>query len=509
MNRREFIKLGGYTLLSATWLTASGRLPPQVYTDGKSLIDDDLDQKIIDTAHYRELFQLPSLPDELKEEQNAAPRDLEKFTTTFENNLPSFMSSYGERVKQLSSIIFGPLSEGIVRSVTMNPSLTSYASFEQETRELTLSRNIHTGHPIDNGFLDIFMHEVAGHGSDLRNTKGLFSAPDRIRGAHGKSRALSQALLVEGQFLHHPGDQMLPKIQLGLAMSIGQKYVDKSIQDYIKSGMDNLLNALDQKAKEKGIKKEDLRFTRRTCVELGSELFYNVLTKRIILTGELYDSYVNTVEGALDEIYAEMVRYSILYPEKIFYNREIIEGVTEELSTLYRKPIDLVELREKIIEVPDEILRKFNEENDFLKNQEKLNAIMTPEQKEQMKQETKRLEQMDIDFEKLTTEATLPESFYEFSQEIIDTMQRYANALTKVYTMHPEIKTALTNDLLFDPNLHVWDTMEIASAANPNRIWNCINDPHYEFEVEGMDVIHYNIEWLEWFIQSDAFGTKP
>ena len=513
LTRREFLGLIPVTAGSVLLGTKVGKWLMETYEDKiveqilKTKLSSETEKMLPEIVTYREMLGLEGLPTEVVtclltgEKWPSNPK-------RFVNTLPTKNQSYGMRISEVIQELFGNNCTQLVKEARMDPDHPWGISFNPNLRACNVSESIHDI-SIENDFTDYVLHEAVGHGSDPA-LKGIKYPPETlVKVEHGKWRALSQALSIEEQFFKHPGDLTYPLLKRDVGETVGRFMVDTEKDSSItadKQGLKLVEQAITSIARKRGKRPEELKYNKSVCAELGEELIALRTNGKITFAGGLKEQYQTKLEGACQEIYAEMVKYSLLYPDKINDNRNVIEGVAEVISAIKGSETDIETLRKQTSQVSREVIERNAAEKALLLDYESpsVSTTLTLEEEEIMQQEQGQFESRELAFENFVTQGALPEGL-NVTEKQKDLVSNFASLVHKVIQRYPMLKDTFTQkyNLSFDPEVHIWEIREIEVAIDSGFIWNLIASVNIDDQISNE--IKYKIEVLEKFVSAPAF----
>lgn len=471
---------------------------------------------------YRSVLQLPGLPRELGSEEalNAAINyDRNAEFPDFSLELPEHEKSFAMRTQDVLAKVFGKDFNRLIDSVTANGQ-PGHQEFNSVSRNINLTVNLHEMYNLDGEFDGLVLHE-GQHGIHPALHKGLYPLDQLVKVSHGIWRALSKTASYEKNLY---GGLIFPLVKRQITEAIAKKFVeDINLQGQVDlRGYSHITSLLSEIAVRKGVKIEQLKFSKKVCAELGEKLFDLILSGEITLQGDLQSEWVRMMESGMVEIIADMFKAAILSPEKIGHDKEVIGGVEEMMSAVQGRKVTVNEVRELLKEVPGDIVIRHESERAFLYPESPMVqdtvlidetpvAVPTFTSEELTEiQEYQETQQETLDFfNEFVTYSELPDYYSEtLTTDQQNTMAEYGKAVSAVYAQYPTIFEAVSgHNMSFDPELHIWETREIAVATDPNVIWNLLSDPG--LVPDYLDRIKARTEVLVSFINNEAaFGTN-
>lgn len=486
-------------------------------------IPNDLEQLISEILNYRKRYQLSGLPKELNDEAlDAAFKYDEKAAFPgFEVDLPEYEESYGMRTKNILTDVFGPEFNRLIYRV-VHSGQPGHQEFDPGLRNINLTVNLHQSYKMDSIFDMLILHE-GQHGINPALKNGLYDLDTLVRVSHGMWRALQKTFNYENNLYY---GLILPDIKKSLAEHIAHKFVDDNDMNGLVDlrGYSFITSAMAKIAAEKGVPLKDLKFSKSVCAQLGDELFHKVVSGDITLKGELQQKWQELIEADFSEIIADMFKYALLDPDKIGNDPDIIGGVEEMIAAIRGvKKVNIEDVRAKLSEYRPEVLVRYESEKAFLDglNGQAPNQVVvdstpysvptfTTEEIAQSQEQINQQQTITDAFKYFVTSGFLPEYYSEtLTTDQISIMNNYGQALSEVYETYPTLfEGRSAHNMSFDPELHIWQTRDIAVAADDSVIWNLLEDPTLLTE-DYMKNMTKRTEVLVNFINNeDAFGTN-
>ncbi len=515
MSRRAFLKVFGVTAGAAgAWVISSSiaQFLPEVhaYSIPKQIENSDLSNEskkmMSEIIKFRVSLGLEGLPAEVIPgllKKDVWKPEQEDFT----NLLPEKNKSYGIRIDELTRILFGKNSRRLVKGVRQDPSSPYGITFDTNARECLLDEDIHRI-PIEKDFTDFVLHEAAGHGSDP--SLNLPLPPDiLIKTEYGKWMALSQCLSIEGQFLNHPNDLMFPLLKTSIGEKIGRTITENlNISGLMHEENTGIVNQeITKIARARGKSIEDLKFNKKACKEIGEVLISLLRSGQIKFTGSLKKVFTDGMEKVCVEIYAEMVKYAVMYPNLIGQNLNITMGIENVFSAIQERPVNIEVLRGLIKQPGKDVLDRYVLEKTFLAKRPNESAdiqTLTEKQQERARQEQEDFQRRNKAFKDFLDRGHIPGSLDVHSDQI-ESVAKFAKLTSRIVNKYPMLKDTHIQqyDNLFDPNLHIWEIKEIERAMDTGFIRDLTADSN----VSNHDLtqIINNNKILEKFVNSEAF----
>lgn len=329
------------------------KLNPRLY---EYLCDDEQEGEFVwEAVAYREKLGLLGFPLELvdydpltaDERWELAPRE-------FVNQLPAANWKVGELMREFLLTVLGKDAPRLVHKVAIaqdGASLSFVQSDESRFVELPLFYS-----PLDpTTFVLDLGHEAIGHPVD--SVHGQYPAKKHFRVVAAKWQMLSQAFEIKGQFFNHPDDDVRPKLFAALGKAAGWEYIHNGDFSSL-PGAARVAQKIFATRDERGQTFLPIYFNKSFCLRLGEKLFGEVRKAETFLQ----PTYEATLDWALGEIFAEMMKWSLV-PATIFLpgetgnrttvsdiqaNPVLTDGVEKILALLHEKKVDINQIRVQI-----------------------------------------------------------------------------------------------------------------------------------------------------------------
>lgn len=469
----------------------------------------DLDE----IARHRESISLSGLPRYLSMSRliEAANSSWESAAPSIQNNIPNAHKSSADQAIRHINLMLGSNAGRFVSSVSTDLDVVTAGTFDRNSREMAIDT---ANDPNSDKFGFISAHETT-HSWDpglINPDTPIYPLDKLVKVSHGISRILSRSTKIEGMFFNNPTAYNIPFIKKCIGEGVGRAFIqDPRLTDQVdNNGHLIILRKLHVLAEEQGESIYSMKFTKKACVEIGDTVLKATFNKEMEMQGELLNRwYIPNAESAMPEILADMVATTLIHPEKINYDKEIIDGLQEVLSTIQQKNVDTLEVAEQLQTDDKKIGERFAEETELLEsiqnnesisseNDIQVNPAMMQEIVETLEEET-RSNDIFWDFILL---GQIPEGMEFESEDEKKIFQEYGDAISKVYKTYPGIIYGLTrDDMSFDPNFHIWETYDFAEAWNSDVFYNLLSDP--SLVSTNVDDLRRRTEVLKRFIDTD------
>jgi hypothetical protein len=491
ISRRDFLRKAGITFFSSLALGAgTGTLLAKVddaVKEGKIGLGEEEKRKLEEIRKYRKSVGLDGLPSDFESilQKNNEWKSGGKFT----NNLPVKVFSYGMYIEETTSEIFGKRSTVLVKGCKSDFANPGGIFFDIGNRFCGVSPYIRQI-PLDAGFADTVLHECIGHGSDPDVANGLYPPKEYIAALHGKWKALSQMFSVPGEFLNHPNDKMYPMLKRRVGEQIGKSIlINKNFDQIIKSkGGINPRDEINNLASKMGQDINSLKFNKKVCKTFGQFFIEKLLNQNVEFADVLNNVYQTYIEYVGREIYAEMIRHSVLHSDQV-NNKIIFEGISESLEAASGKHIELNEIRD-VLKPSKKVIDRYQAESkalqDFANEAESVNTQnanktnannqigLTNSDLQKLEAQEKLSDTRMSDFDAFMLHGIIP-STVKIPEEYKEAVYTYASLCSQFNVKYPGvIDIDIVNDDSYDPDVNLWDLEVFASAYDPEFIRNLL-----------------------------------
>jgi hypothetical protein len=505
-SRRTFLRLSGAGLAGGLVGYVGGRLLANSIVEEARLDEGTL---LSETITFRESLDLEGLPEELVK----GLLEKKEWTTgidQFSNELPVKIQSYGMRIAEVLQSLCGENAGRLVKGARVDKNFPYGIAFSGGDRKCIVSDSI-SSMPIKTEYMNFVLHEAGGHGTDPVSME--YPLKMLIKIEHGKWKALSQMLSIEGQFLYNPGDLMFPLLKKKVGETVGYWYVTgQNLSNIFDEANINLVNSeLEAIARERGRKLQDLKFNKSVCKELGGKLVSLLRSGKIKFSGDLKKTYQSGMESAGVEIYAEMVKYALVYPDLIKGNKMIVGGISEVFSTIQGRKVSIEKLREAIKNPSKEVLERNASEKvllEKLKGEEVIDSQgarpLSPEEEEIARKQQEEFDLREKAFNDFVSNGELPE-YLEINEPEKSIVVEYAKLYSKIVNKYPMLTDTFASQYneSFDPELNIWEIREIETAMG-SEIARTITGSK-SLDNQTIEEIQKRILPLEKFVDSPAF----
>lgn len=510
ISRRNFLKLGisgiaGMGIGSLISRFIIGDLPN---FKERNLTEEEK-RLINEIISFRRSLGLEELPREVQIE-NPKKVKWSSEADSYVDDLPEDKRSYSMMIHDVILKIFGNNATRIVKGSKIDPEYPYGMSFDPKTRFCNISASVNQI-PLRE-FTDYILHEACGHGSDPSTAIGIYPFDLLLRILHGKWRALSKAFLIEGQFFNHPGDLTFPLVKKYVGKIVGLYFTGNQEIPIVDVQSNFIVKELVEKiARKRGRDIKTLKFNKSVCREIGEELISLLRQGKIKFEGDLKKTYQEILEYACCEIYAEMFKYAILYPEEINNDQDIIEGIKEVISAIRgqsdNKDLSFSELRESIINPSDEVLKRHQAEKVYLNEtaQNSNSSVFSFEEQEKLKKQQEEFQALEKTFEIFKNDGKIPPALVYQDEKKRQIVERFAQLYSLVIKKYPILEDtfAVQYKDIFDPEMHIWEIWQVEDAMDSGFVRNLLLSGNISDEI--VDEILSKIKIIEGFVNSPAF----
>lgn len=534
LSRRDFLKL--------SWLLTGSLLACDIYLLGKLSKSDDFEelvdyqkallklsheqrQSLEDIKSYRKDLGLNYEPYELIK---AIIKNAEKTENNAElpppfdtSEVPKFNFSYAERVREICQTILGNNFSRLIKGISLDINSPYGFFFNSSTRKVQLGSQVNEI-PLVPDFNHFTAHEALGHGTDPDiDGHQIYTLDQMLKVELGKWMALSRMFDIKDQFLNHPGDMMKPFLARKVGQEVAFAFFHQQEQQSLNwIGAPILYDKINTIAKNRGCSIEELKFNKAACKEIGLEIIAGIRDRGVKLKNSAKYAYEDGMATVGHEIYAEMVRYSLITPELIGYDQVVLSGIALALRGAsdgqfdFNNAIEIFKTAgEEIIqrnEVEQQIISKSNEENtedeeNFVS--EESESMEKNELEQEIIGDLAEIETREKTYEDHLKSGTMKDESW-LPPEILSLAKTYLSFIQKIVEYYPFMLRAeyAHLDESFDPNMHIWEIQEIETALESSFTSRLIFG-----EIEDLNWLDEELKRrnriLKNFISSRAFGT--
>lgn len=437
----------------------------------------------------------------------------------FKNELPETLYSYGMLNEHLQNSAFGENAGRLVRRIQVNPNSPNEFSFLGSSTDRVCTIGYNTSiHPLDSYGITA-LHEAIGHGSDPSDNSLLYPLPLLIDVEKGRAQMLSQAFDIEGQFYNHPNDLMYPLLKRKMGELIANRSYKGNLSEVFEGEIAPSVakNIIHAECETQGPGAEELKFNKRMCERLGELFIDHNRSGAIPFSPEVKKVYTTQLESSLKEIYAEMVRLTLMDASLVENNNDIINGLTTVLSAIQGKDIDLEKVRSAMSAIPQEVVDRREMEVEWVaallpkpplhpEFGKSIGYDDNPQFLRARQQNTNFVRQVDA-FTQFVSEGKLPDGVKSSYASAV--CLEFAQARSAIEGVYPFLKT-VTNpslDSQFDPNLHIWEIHEVEGALANSYVRSLLTKlAEKPFEID-VAAVSQKTKILNKFIESPAFGS--
>ena len=268
-------------------------------------------------------------------------------------------------ITNASNILLGSSLEKILRRIRKGEDDTFFG-FTMEEGYLNIPPKQETLEKMNRADLvDVVIHEVGGHGVDPDglNVQESLTPLQILKMSSLKWRALSYADRIPNLFENHPQDTSGIKLD-EFKIKLGDNFKTASFQSemlgdgLVQGTPEAMQRVTDVYSRYIDVLKQhkDERNYQMVCLLMGSELSNGIKSGSIeLLDQDLIKDYNDALEFRHKEIFAEMVKYSIMYPDLLEETEEgknIKDCVQEFYRILRKEPkLQLEDLQAQLMQI--------------------------------------------------------------------------------------------------------------------------------------------------------------
>ncbi len=455
--------------------TRSDRKEHQTSTEDYPHTEFDIQKIKTDILEYRKQLGFMNMPKDFIEAEKLANTDWKKSDTQVANNLPEELQTYGEYTQVLLERIYGgEHTSHFLHAIEYVDSLSHFASYRRKSKSNYYGLAVFDFNLEE--FTDYLLHESAGHAFDPSFHHETMPFETYARMTHGRWRMLAQAMTIENQFFNHPNDAAYPTVLRHTGEEAARYVVleaDTSqicdIPSYPKL-LKILLHIREQIPAHDG----QIYFNNKVSKLFGTLL----INEEVQLEGKTRDVFEREMEDALDEIYAEMIKYVIRYPEQLGNNTEIKAGFAEIASAVRGTPFTPDDIARIDVSVPFDITER------WVEGQKLLHNTVTEERNKNILETNKKRERYDLYFG--NDIKIMSNLFVTIANEgSIDATQKehlskYVEYCSDMYNTFGDLLYDTTYQFLtpqFDPDdLHAWTIRDIVYAIDTQFVERLVSN---------------------------------
>lgn len=480
--------------------------PAAITGENNEKTEIELDVLKKDILDYRKKLGFIDLPKDFVEAEALGNTEWKLPDNPIANNLPKGLVSYGEYTKYILEKIYGnTLTPQFLQAINFIDSTNYFAGYNRAGVNNSYGLGL-VDINIDK-FADFALHESAGHAFDPSFHYKTMPFEAYARMAHGRWKMLSQAFSVEGQFFKHPKDLMYPKLLRHTGEEAARYVVIEPDADQIcaSSSRNKLLKILLQLRSQVARPDGKVYFNNKVSHKFGTMM----MEEDVGFSGRTRVVYEYELEDALEEIYAEMIKYLIRNPEKVNNNSEIAQGFAEVISVVRGEPVSPGDIKNIDITVPQDIRDQWiaeqaqvRENFDQVKNKEMARSKIKHERHELFYSG-------NADFFNEMTQALLDNKLIDTEKK--DNILFYIEACNKLYNKFgSQLYETMYQNLepKFDPdNLHAWTIRDIVYGIDSEFVETLISNI-FDGKIEETDweELQKRKGYLIDFINSPASG---
>ena len=231
----------------------------------------------------------------------------------------------------------------------------------------------------------------------------------------------------------------------------------------------------------------------------------------MIILEVLKKVYQEAMESACREIYAEMVKYALKYPDKIERNKDVIDGIHEVILAI-RDKTSVKNSGGDFLSPSSEIIIRNKAEETMISaiqthEQPAINLptpILTVEEQNRIEREQLAFELAEYNFLLFSEIGSWPEKLVINASQLHD-FRKFALSYSQVAKRYRMLKNTYAQQYneSFDPELHIWEIKEIEWAMDSGFVRNLLMSDSIT-EQKMMDIKSRQVI-LDKFIKSSAF----
>lgn len=324
---------------------------------------------------------------------------------------------------------------------------------------------------------------------------------------------------VKEQFLNHPGDMMKSFLARTMGKEIGFAFTKKAEQECLNwIGIAFLDDEIDKISKESGATKETVKFNKKNCKRIGMALINGQRTSGIMFRDLAQETYESSMQTVATEMYAEMIKYSLLYPDLIGNDSKIINGINLVFNTISNGLFNFQSAREILRKIDNSHIQERNDiEQEIINNplEQEINVEQSDVEKDQaiINEKVEIIEDLQVvkdnklSYEECTTSGELQGS-ERFDSDNLELAKKYMRTVKQIVATYPILMRGFASHLdeIFDPYLHIWEIEKIESAMESGFISKLLFDEIDDQQQISKDLTE-KTQVLVDFINSEAFGS--
>lgn len=483
----------------------------------KSLVPPEYLTSIDNIVANRGKHQLSPLPWYLQPEivDHIISTPVEATIPQRESKFGDHEKSYEYELERILTLCLGERQYNLVREIGNDVNEGGGGLFKGKVRSLNMLTHYYT--PFEFAYRETAVHEIA-HAIDPRLILymifSLYNLPDLIKITEGHSLALTQIDKIENRYINDPSSYNIPYLHriIGEGLIKSVLLAGYPEETTTPSGHDLVVSMLDEILKENPSKNNQIIYTKKLCLALGQKCFPMLTTGDIPMKDGVFktDWYEWIIEEVSEEIFGNMMADAICDPESIHYNRDVIDGISTMLATINSAFTHISDLRTEILKPSPKTEALYaldTVDKEIIQEAiESLPEIAAPA----LQDEIQKLS-LGQEYDNYYQRGILPSVFTNLDQDKVNLLAHYGELISRCYSAYPTIINGVWNDdLTFDPwFLHVWETENIAFAANPNFVKDIVLDPkmiNSYLDETDIKSIQNRIQILESFSNNPNFG---
>jgi hypothetical protein len=189
------------------------------------------------------------------------------------------------------------------------------------------------------------------------------------------------------------------------------------------------------------------------------------------MKGQLDLVYSQMMESVGVEIYAEMLKMAILYPEKV-KNQDISKGITEVLETITGNKVDLKAIGRGIASPSQKIIERNLAETIIVPEAQAnqaapvIIATLSPEEQALIAKQQNEFTELMRNLDAFVFFGSVPNSFKADARHM-EMVRNYATIFAATTKENPGlVNYNIAGDDNFDLDMHIWDIEELGYALD-------------------------------------------
>ncbi|WKZ24207.1 MAG: hypothetical protein QY312_01200 [Candidatus Dojkabacteria bacterium] len=491
----------------------------RIFPDEIIAIRDVRDKELTPRQYYhlyeileaRRALQLTTLPERFMEDLDVAQHIHWDGPSYPKYDFDPHKESYAISTAELVQILFGNNAGYFISTISNTTDLLAAGIFDPNERMLTVESN---GDPNSQWARFVMVHEGV-HAGDYRlmfpetvlPLDKLFEVTATVNQVMKRTTELPN-LFFNSETMYH-----IPSFRKNIGRTVVEQFrQDPNLEGINTTGYGVFLGILEIMMREQQVSSyNEITYNKSVCYRIGKYLFEQMQSGMVELDGDLLWQYQQYFEGASIEVVADAISKAIMFPDSINWDEKMTHLAVQFFSALRDKPlsredflhkmehfhshraaerhifeteIQSATLLEEVTEDPSDRGDSVVEEGGSETVQPTLESP-TPAEGENVGdvaavqdavRTEKEITRQYWDLIHFGTPIPMPDVVTKKRQE---EFAEYIECFRTVYKAYPMVFVAtVADDLAFDPPyLHMWETDNVAFAANPQYIWNLVENP--------------------------------